>query len=123
MRLGSAIFGCIASSAILLGTTAALAKDGAAVATDKYCRCPTCSQALGNGAPTLETYDAMAVETPSGGVTVQCHFDIPKQYAPKKTMKTGTSCRTRAGETMDGKIVLSPGGRGKLTCQYNPSGG
>ncbi|MDX1486094.1 MAG: hypothetical protein R3229_16605 [Alphaproteobacteria bacterium] len=114
--------GLLAAGAILLAAATAQANNAAEIATDEYCQCTTCGNALGAGFP-LQTYDARAVKTSSGRVTFQCHFDIPEGYQPAKAMRPQSpGCGTPFGLSNKTHIVLTPGGTGKLTCQVNPSG-
>ena len=121
MKKNNRFLGWIAGSAILLFAVAANAGGNAEVATDQFCRCSTCGNALGSSP--LQTYNAKLVKAASGNVTFQCHFDIPKGYEPTSAMQPGSpGCMTRYGLSNKTHILLSPGGNAVLTCQVSRSG-
>lgn len=94
--------------------------NSAEIATDQFCQCATCGNALGTSP--LQTFDARAVKTSSGNVTLQCHFDVPQGFAPSKALRpVSTGCGTPFGSANKIDIVISPGGQAKLTCQVSPS--
>ena len=58
------------------------------------------------------------VDTPTGNSTLQCHFDIPKGFAPAQTLHhKGFLCSTFLGLTTDSKSVTTKGGKVLLTCR------
>jgi hypothetical protein len=63
------------------------------------------------------TTDFVSVITPSGNVTLTCHFD-DIAYSGKKALKlTDFSCSTYAGGTTDTSLVVTPSGNGTLVCK------
>src|ERR1041385_145333 len=62
------------------------------------------------------------VDTPSGNSILQCHFDIPKDFAPAHTLHhKGFLCSTFLGLTTDSKLVLTKGGKALLICRVKHS--
>lgn len=61
------------------------------------------------------------VATPSGGATLQCHFEIPAGLEPEQTVRIqGFRCQTFRGTTYDSQSVATPGGQAHLRCQIRP---
>jgi hypothetical protein len=120
-----AVYGLVAAvSMFAIGSTAtdAASENAADIASGETCFCVTCGTVLGIGP--LVTFDARAVQTSSGNVTFQCHFDIPEGFAPVRALRpeSAIGCLTPFGVANKVDIVIAPGGKAKLTCQVNPSG-
>jgi hypothetical protein len=121
MSTKTMLLALIATSVLAVGASTAYAQNAAEVATDQFCKCTTCGNALFTDP--LETFDARAVETSAGTVVYQCHFDIPEGFEPAMAIRPESpGCGTPFGLSNKTDIVLTPGGKGKLTCQVNPSG-
>ena len=111
----------VSAALLALYGSAAYAQNAADVASEQFCQCTTCGNALGI-AP-LQTFDARAVGTSAGTITFQCHFDIPEGDEPAQAIRAESpGCGTPFGAANKIHIVLTPGGKAKLTCQVNPSG-
>ena len=106
---------------LALGVSAAYAQNAADVVSEQFCQCTTYGDALGTDP--LQTFDARAVGTSAETITFQCHFDIPEGFEPAQAIRPESlGCGTPFGAANKIHIVLTPGGKAKLTCQVNPSG-
>ena len=104
-------------------TTATAQGNGGAVVLNANKDPLECSFEI-EGIPPLFTEENIhIVVTPSGNITLTCHFDIPEGFEPSRPILTaGSSCTFfLAGETIidnnSGKFTATPGGQATFQCQ------
>lgn len=114
-RLALVALACLAAIPVVSGTAQA---EGATVITDFGC---TLIPADSGIADPLFTTDSHVVQTPSGNVSLTCHFTIPPELVPASTMQhAGFLCGTQFGVTTNTKSVTTAGGTAMLRCQIKP---
>lgn len=97
--------------------------DNAAIVTQNFgCRgfVPTETGEVGALISTGER--AHSVVTKSGNRKLTCHFSVPEDLTPSSVRKAeGFNCRIKGELTQVTSMSVTPGGKGKLTCQFKGS--
>lgn len=107
--------GALAAAALVATPAQATTHNGAQIIRgDENAPGTTCFEALFGFATTL---DFIQVNSPSGNVTLTCHFkDVA--YPTKKAIKSHNfSCNAFGQITYDTSFVLTPSGQGTLVCK------
>ncbi len=101
---------------VVLTTGPAAQADGATVISDFGCGILPAD----SGLPVFLFTDekSHSVQSPSGNVTLTCHFTIPEAFLPSATMQhSGFLCSTAFGLTTNTWSVTTKGGTVLLRCQ------
>ena len=98
---------------------AAAQSENAAIVTQNFgCRgfIPTETGEVGEIISTAER--AQSVRTKSGNSKLTCHFTVPDDLVPSSVrIAEGFLCRVQGELTDETSMSVTPGGKGKLTCQ------
>jgi hypothetical protein len=114
----TAVFSFAAGSLCLQWAGPAMALGAATI--DEF-RCSLPASASGLRANLVTNGRTHQVATPSGGTTLQCHFEIPPSLTPDQTVRVhGFKCLTFRGTTYHSQSVATPGGQAHLRCQIRP---
>lgn len=110
----------VAAILTIVPATPALADEGAIVAHDGLCG-GLLPDGEGGFTDIFFLGEANTRSTPSGIITVTCHFTLDPSIVPDGNLKaSGFDCYTQengGGLTTDTRLNVSPGGRAVLTCR------